>query len=130
MDMGNFLTKTAHKYLMEDCLDKFRRKHSLTEEECGRYRESDMRFDILSDMPEDALRQWDAYVAGNGYISFAGWTGIDNGYVPDTGDSDGMDGFVKEMESIRDDLGRVFNTVLGHLIEDDGSESEIGDTIQ
>jgi hypothetical protein len=41
-----------------------------------------------------------------------------------------MDGFVKEMESIRDDLGRVFNTVLGHLIEDDESESEIGDTIQ
>jgi hypothetical protein len=64
ISMRDFLDKkTTHKYLMEDYLEEFRRKHSLSEEDCGHYRESDMRFDILSDMPEDALRQWDAYVA-------------------------------------------------------------------
>lgn len=60
---------------MENYLTKFKQKHSFTDDECKKYAESDIIYDIDLDMPKDALEQWDEYVAKNGYISFARWTG-------------------------------------------------------
>ena len=85
---------------MKNYLTKFKQKHSFTDDECKKYAESDIIYDIDLDMPKDALEQWDEYVAKNGYISFARWTGVDNGYTPKDIDTSGMDDLKSDLIKI------------------------------
>ena len=94
---------------MEDYLLKFKKKHSLTDDDCKKYSESDIIYDIDLDMPKDALEQWNEYVEKNGYISFARWTGVDNGYTPRDVDVSGMDDLKSELNSLYRGIERSFD---------------------
>ena len=112
---------------MENYLTKFKQKHSFTDDECKKYSESDIIYDIDLDMPKDALEQWDEYVAKNGYISFARWTGVDNGYTPKDIDTSGMDDLKSDLINMVKNLERSFDEALASFYSDD-SESDWDDS--
>ena len=112
---------------MENYLTKFKQKHSVTDDECKKYAESDIIYDIDLDMPKDALEQWDEYVAKNGYISFARWTGVDNGYTPKDIDTSGMDDLKSDLINIVKNFERSFDEALTSFYSDD-SESDWDDS--
>lgn len=107
---------------MINYLIKFKQKHSFTDDECKKYRESDIKYDIDLDMPEDALEQWDEYVAKNGYISFARWTGVDNGYTPKNIDTSGIDDLKSELNSIFKNIERSFDEAFAPFYSDDSDD--------
>ena len=110
---------------MENYLTKFKIKHSLSDDECKEYGESDIMFDIDLDMPVDALEQWDEYKKKNGYISFANWTGVDNGYTPRNVDMSGMDELHSEFNGLLRNIERSFEEAFAPFYEDDSdSDSE------
>ena len=104
---------------MENYLTKFKQKHSFTDDECKKYSESDIIYDIDLDMPKDALEQWDEYVAKNGYISFARWTGVDNGYTPKDIDTSGMDDLKSDLINMVKNFERSFDLFLYSLSSND-----------
>ena len=112
---------------MENYLTKFKQKHSFTDDECKKYSESDIIYDIDLDMPKDALEQWDEYVAKNGYISFARWTGVDNGYTPKDIDTSGMDDLKSDLINIVKNFERSFDEAFSSFYSDD-SESDWDDS--
>lgn len=112
---------------MENYLTKFKQKHSFTDDECKKYSESDIIYDIDLDMPKDALEQWDEYVAKNGYISFARWTGVDNGYTPKDIDTSGMDDLKSDLINMVKNFERSFDEVFASFYSDD-SESDWDDS--
>ena len=112
---------------MENYLTKFKQKHSFTDDECKKYSESDIIYDIDLDMPKDALEQWDEYVAKNGYISFARWTGVDNGYIPKDIDTSGMDDLKSDLINMVKNFERSFDEALASFYSDD-SESDWDDS--
>ena len=112
---------------MENYLTKFKQKHSFTDDECKKYAESDIIYDIDLDMPKDALEQWDEYVAKNGYISFARWTGVDNGYTPKDIDTSGMDDLKSDLINMVKNFERSFDEVFASFYSDD-SESDWDDS--
>lgn len=112
---------------MENYLTKFKQKHSFTDDECKKYVESDIIYDIDLDMPKDALEQWDEYVAKNGYISFARWTGVDNGYTPKDIDTSGMDDLKSDLINIVKNFERNFDEAFASFYSDD-SESDWDDS--
>ena len=111
------------EYLVE--LDKFKKKHSFSDDDCSRFREEDIRYDILLDLPEDALGQWEEYCSKNGYISLVGWTGIDNGYTPKVNERSGMEDFKTELGFLKNELERSFDLVFGKFYEEDDSDSDL-----
>lgn len=112
---------------MENYLTKFKQKHSFTDDECKKYSESDIIYDIELDMPKDALEQWDEYVAKNGYISFARWTGVDNGYTPKDIDTSGMDDLKSDLINMVKNFERNFDEAFASFYSDD-SESDWDDS--
>ena len=112
---------------MENYLTKFKQKHSFTDDECKKYSESDIIYDIDLDMPKDALEQWDEYVAKNGYISFARWTGVDNGYTPKDIDTSGMDDLKSDLINMVKNFERSFDEAFAAFYSDD-SESDWDDS--
>lgn len=108
---------------MEKYISKFKYKHGLTEEECKKYNTQDIIYDVDMDMPVDAFEQWNEYTAKNGYISFAGWTGVDNGYTPRNVHNDGMDDLKNELNSIYKNIERTFDEFFAPFYEE-GSESD------
>ena len=112
---------------MENYLTKFKQKHSFTDDECKKYSESDIIYDIDLDMPKDALEQWDEYVAKNGYISFARWTGVDNGYTPKDIDTSGMDDLKSDLINMVKNFERSFDKAFASFYSDD-SESDWDDS--
>lgn len=112
---------------MENYLTKFKQKHSFTDDECKKYVESDIIYDIDLDMPKDALEQWDEYVAKNGYISFARWTGVDNGYTPKDIDTSGMDDLKSDLINMVKNFERSFDEAFASFYSDD-SESDWDDS--
>ena len=112
---------------MENYLTKFKQKHSFTDDECKKYSESDIIYDIDLDMPKDALEQWDEYVAKNGYISFARWTGVDNGYTPKDIDTSGMDDLKSDLINMVKNFERSFDEAFSSFYSDD-SESDWDDS--
>ena len=112
---------------MENYLTKFKQKHSFTDDECKKYSESDIIYDIDLDMPKDALEQWDEYVAKNGYISFARWTGVDNGYTPKDIDTSGMDDLKSDLINMVKNFERSFDEAHASFYSDD-SESDWDDS--
>lgn len=113
---------------METYLKKFKEKHSFSDDDCKRYSDSDIMFDVEMEMPEDALEQWDEYTKKNGYISFAKWTGVDNGYTPKDIDRSGMDDLKSELNGIYKDIERTFDTAFASFYEDDDSDSDWDDS--
>ena len=103
---------------MENYLTKFKQKHSFTDDECKKYSESDIIYDIDLDMPKDALEQWDEYVAKNGYISFARWTGVDNGYTPKDIDTSGMDDLKSDLINMVKNFERSFDEAFSSYYND------------
>lgn len=112
---------------MENYLTKFKQKHSFTDDECKKYSESDIIYDIDLDMPKDALEQWDEYVAKNGYISFARWTGVDNGYTPKDIDTSGMDDLKSDLINMVKNFEKSFDEAFASFYSDD-SESDWDDS--
>ncbi len=112
---------------MENYLIKFKQKHSFTDDECKKYAESDIIYDIDLDMPKDALEQWDEYVEKNGYISFAKWTGVDNGYTPRDIDTSGMDDLKSELTGFVKNIERSFDEAFAPFYSDD-SDSDWDDS--
>lgn len=109
---------------MEDYLKKFKEKHSLSDEECKRYGEADIEFDIEMDMPNDALEQWDEYVEKNGYISFSQWTGVDNGYAPKDIDNSGMEDLKSEFGNIFREMERSFDEAFAPFYDEDSDSDD------
>lgn len=117
------MTTFFHKYLMDNYIE-FKRKHGFTDEECQKYKEQDIWFDIVSDMPEDALGQWDKYVEKNGYVPFSKWTVVDHGgYTPEVED-DGMDELKKELNSIYRNIERTFDEAFKDFYTDEGDSDD------
>lgn len=104
---------------MENYLIKFKKKHGFSDEECKRYLNTDIMFDIDTDIPSDALEQWDEYKKKNGYISFVKWTGIDNGYTPKDIDTSGMDDLKSELTIIVKNFERSFDKLFAPFYSDD-----------
>ena len=109
---------------MENYLSKFKEKHSFSDEECKRYGESDIIFDIDFEMPEDALEQWDEYIKEHGYISFAKWTGVDNGYTPRRVDKSGMDDLKSDFDSLFKNLESTLSSNFGFVDDSDLDDSD------
>lgn len=114
---------------MENYLIKFKKKHGFSDEECKRYLNTDIMFDIDTDIPSDALEQWDEYKKKNGYISFVKWTGIDNGYTPKDIDTSGMDDLKSELTSIVKNFERSFDKLFAPFYNDDSDLDSFPDNI-
>lgn len=103
---------------MENYRKKFIKKHNLTEEECDKYNDNDIMFDIDIELPEDAFEQWNEYKQKNGYISFSNWTAVDNHYKPKGVVNDNMDYFKNEMEMIYKNIENIFNNGFAPFYEE------------
>lgn len=115
---------------MEEYLSKFKEKHGLTDEECKEFATSDMIYDIDTDMPEDAFRQWVEYRKEHPGTSFPAWTAVDNGYMPDY-DNSSMKGLRDELMNIALGIERSLDELIGSIGEDsdfDDSDLDFDDS--
>lgn len=103
---------------MENYLIKFKKKHGFSDEDCKRYSSTDIMFDIDTDIPSDALEQWDEYKKKNGYISFVKWTGIDNGYTPRNIDKSSLEDLKSELNNIYKEMENSFSKLFNVFYDD------------
>lgn len=115
---------TTHKYFMDKYLEKFKKKHGFTDEDCNRFSDRDIIYDIDLDMPADTLQQWEDYCKEHGYISFVEWTGVDNGYTPVVDERSGMEDLKDELGVIYRNIEKTFENAFKDFYDDEWEDSE------